>query len=100
MPTTGLEIFSYLVRWFSFAGPVYVLYKIPEWGLSFINIFGVMSGVVTVIQIFAAMIQFKGRISILNLIAVFFYFPYTILLNLILISGVIRYSFSRKRYFH
>jgi peptidoglycan-N-acetylglucosamine deacetylase len=99
LPTATQEIVWYIFRWFSLSGPFYVLYMIPEWGLSTLNIFGVMSGIITFFIAITAMIIFKARIYIKTLIALFFYFPYTILLNLIIIIGVIKYSFSKKKYF-
>lgn len=94
-----LTAFMYLFRWFSLLGPVYVLYKLPEWGLSFLNIFGVMSGIITTFNIIGAMKQFRGRVTPATLVAIFFFFPYTIILNMIIISCVVKYSFAKKRYF-
>jgi len=94
-----VEIFMYLFRWFSLIGPVYVLYKIPDWGLSFLNLFGVMSGVISTFTIISAIKISRGKVTVPTLIAIFFYFPYTILLNAVVIVGVLKYSFSRKRYF-
>ncbi len=89
LPQTGMEIASYLFRWFSAVGPFYVLYKIPEWGLNVYNIFGVMSGVISLFLIAFAIRLFKDKYTIGNTLATFFYFPYTIFLNsLICISMV------------
>jgi hypothetical protein len=94
------EVFMYIFRWFSITGPFYVLYKIPEWGLSFLSIFGILSGLITLFVLIIALIKYKGEKHIYTFIALFFYFPYTILLNLILISGIIKYSFfTKKRFF-
>jgi len=98
-PEGALEAVSYLFRWFSLSGPVYVLYKIPDWGLNFINIFAVMSGIITFIMSIAALIMFRGKFHIKTLLALFFYFPYTIIQDAIIIAGVIKYSISKKRYF-
>ena len=98
-PEQTLEAVFYIMRWFSLAGPVYVLYKIPDWGLNILNIFGVLSGIITLIMSFYAIKKFKSWVNIKTLIALFFYFPYTILINLILISGIVKYTFSKKRYF-
>ena len=98
-PEQTLEAIFYIIRWFSLAGPVYVLYKIPDWGLNILNIFGVLSGIITLVMSFYAIKKFKSWINIKTLIALFFYFPYTILINLILISGIVKYTFSKKRYF-
>jgi len=91
--------FSYLFRWFSLSGPFYVLYKMPEWGLSLLNIFGVSAGIITFILSIIAIKSFKGKITLQAIISMFFYFPYTIVINLIIVFGVIKYSFSKKKYF-
>jgi cellulose synthase/poly-beta-1,6-N-acetylglucosamine synthase-like glycosyltransferase len=99
MPSGFLNIFSYLFRWFSFLGPVYVLYMLPVWGLNFINIFGVSAGIITTILILSSIIKFKGKINLSKLLVVFFYFPYTLVLNAILVSAVFKHGFSKKKYF-
>jgi len=100
MPSEGLlSAFSYLFRWFSLAGPVYVLYKIPDWGLSLINIFGVLSGIIMFIIIIFSITRFKGRINLQKLLVAFFYFPYTLILNLILTSAIVKYTISKKKHF-
>ncbi len=99
LPETIPEILSYLFRWFSIAGPVYVLYKLPEWGLTTLNIFGVLSGLITLFMTFLAIKRFRGKVGIKTLIGVFFYFPYTILLNIIMISGIIKYIWKKDSFF-
>ncbi|MFH1850380.1 MAG: glycosyltransferase [archaeon] len=89
----------YLIRWFSLWGPFYVLYKIPEWGISLLNIFGVLSGIITLLLTASALRMFSGRPRLMTAIAVVFYFPYTIVINLIIVSGVIKYLRSKKKYF-
>jgi len=92
-------LFGYLFRWFSIAGPFYVLYKIPEWGLNFNNFFGVFSGIISTIMIIAAIRMFKDKINLKNIFAVFFFFPYTIVLNIIISFSLVTHPFSKKRYF-
>ena len=99
MPSGFLNIFSYLFRWFSFLGPIYVIYMIPVWGLNFINIFGVSAGIITTILILSSIIKFKGRINLSKLLVIFFYFPYTLVLNTILVSAVFKHGFSKKKHF-
>ncbi len=94
-----LTLFGYLFRWFSLSGPFYVLYKIPEWGLNFHNFFGVFSGIISAILIFASIKMFKDKINFKNIFAAFFYFPYTIILNMIISLSLISYVFSKKRFF-
>ena len=93
------SIFTYFFRWFSLLGPVYVLYKIPEWGVSIYSIFGVLSGIMTTILSIAALRMFKDRISIKNMFAIFFYFPYTIALNMIILVSRLRHRFWIKSFY-
>ena len=93
------SLFWYLFRWFTLTGPFYVLYKIPEWGISLYNIFGVLSGVMSLFLMTAAIYLFNDRLNFKNLVALFFYFPYTILLNTITILGLIKLIFIKKRHF-
>jgi hypothetical protein len=99
MPEQFISQFYYIFRWFSLAGPVYVLYMLPEWGLSLVNIFGVLAGIITAVMITISINRFKGKFSILKAIAIFFYFPYTLILNLILAFSILKYAFSKKKYF-
>ncbi|MBW2981390.1 hypothetical protein KY343_00790, partial [Candidatus Woesearchaeota archaeon] len=90
---------SYTFRWFSFLGPLYVLYKIPKGWLSIYNMFGVFSGIISVLLITKALFLFKEKFNFRNVIAIFFYFPYTIILNTIIIISLLSMVFFRKRYF-
>jgi cellulose synthase/poly-beta-1,6-N-acetylglucosamine synthase-like glycosyltransferase len=92
-------LFMYLFRWFSLAGPVYVIYKIPVWGFSLYSAFGVLSGLISVFMIIWAIYSFNDRINIKNLFGIFFYFPYTILLNFIAAFSVIKIIFLKGGYF-
>ncbi len=89
-PTGGSEAALYLIRWFSLWGPIYVLYKIPEWGINILNIFGVLSGIFSVAMIVFSLKSYHGRITVRDLFAIIFYFPYTIIMNLIVAGSVIR----------
>jgi cellulose synthase/poly-beta-1,6-N-acetylglucosamine synthase-like glycosyltransferase len=95
-----IEAGAYLLRWFSLAGPFYVLYKVPEWGISFLSIFGVMAGLLTLTSTLIAMGIFKEKYSVKEVVCIIFYFPYTILINFSLVLGVIyNLLFARKKYF-
>lgn len=91
--------FSYLFKWFSLMGPIYVIYKIPEWGVSVYSIFGVLSGIMTTILSIAALKMFKDEINLKNIFAVFFYFPYTIVLNIIILVSLLRYRFWERSFY-
>jgi cellulose synthase/poly-beta-1,6-N-acetylglucosamine synthase-like glycosyltransferase len=90
---------SYTFRWFSLLGPLYVLYKIPEGWLSIYNVFGILSGIISAFLITKALYLFKEGFKIKNLIAIFFYFPYTIILNTIIVISLLSMLFFRKKYF-
>ena len=99
-PSSGIsEGFWYIFRWFSLAGPFYVLYKIPQGWLSFLNISGISAGILTFIFSSLAILKFKGKFNIKTLLAIFFYFPYTIILNTIIVVSMFYYGFSKKKYF-
>jgi cellulose synthase/poly-beta-1,6-N-acetylglucosamine synthase-like glycosyltransferase len=90
---------SYTFRWFSFLGPLYVLYKIPEGWLSIYNIFGVLSGIISTFLITKALFLFKEKMYFKNIIAIFFYFPYTIILNTIVVISLLSMVFLKKKHF-
>lgn len=94
-----VSVFSYLFRWFSLSGPLYVIYKIPEWGLSFYSFFGVLSGIISSVMIISSIKIFKDKLDFKNLLAVFFFFPYTIILNTFIIISVLRFKTWKNFYF-
>ncbi|MFT4311010.1 MAG: glycosyltransferase [Candidatus Woesearchaeota archaeon] len=91
--------FGYFFRWFSFAGPLYVIYMIPVWGLSFYSLFGVLSGIISVTFILISFYTFSDKIRFMDALAVFFYFPFTILLNIAIMLGVLSYSVNKTGVF-
>ncbi len=93
------SIFSYFFKWFSLMGPAYVIYKIPDFGISIYSIFGVLSGIITTILSIAALRMFKDKISLKNIFAIFFYFPYTIVLNIIILISLLRHRFWIRSYY-
>ena len=90
---------SYLFKWFSLLGPIYVIYHIPDFGVSLYSIFGVLSGIMTTILSIAALRQFKDSVSLKNMLAVFFYFPYTIVLNMIILISLLKHRFWEKSFY-
>lgn len=94
-----LDFFMYFFRWFSLLGPFYVVYKIPVWGISTYNIFGVLSGIMSIFLIIRAINMFGDKMNIKNIFAIFFYFPYTIILNTIILTSLIRLIFLKRKYF-
>jgi len=96
---TPFMLFMYLFRWFTLTGPIYVLYKIPEWGISLYSIFGVLSGIISVFLIIKAIYMFKDKLRLKNALGIFLYFPYTIILNSIIVISLIKLVFLKKKYF-
>lgn len=96
---SSITLFMYFFRWFSLLGPFYVIYKIPQWGVSLYSIFGVLSGIISVFLIIKAVYMFKDKLYLKNILGIFFYFPYTIILNSIILISLIKIIFLKKRYF-
>ena len=99
LPDVHSEIPIYLFRWFSIFGPLYVIYKIPHWGISFLSIFGILSGIFTSILKLMSLHKFNEKLNLSRILVLIFYFPYTIVLNFILVLSLIKYSKNRNRYF-
>ena len=97
MPVVLADIPLYLFRWFTLIGPFYVLSKIPEWGINIYNIFGVLAGIISLLFTVSAVIMQKEKVFLRHVLAVFFYFPYTILLNLAVAVSVIKHIFSFRK---
>ncbi|MCB9358728.1 glycosyltransferase family 2 protein [Candidatus Woesearchaeota archaeon] len=93
------DTFWYLFRWFTLSGPIYVIYKIPEWGISLYGIFGVLGGLISAFLIIWAIIVFKDKFDLKNIIAIFLYFPYTLILNMIIVISLVRLLFLKRSYF-
>lgn len=102
LPYNSQGMFSmlgYFFKWLSLMGPIYVLYKIPDFGVSLYSIFGVLSGIMTTILSIAALKMFNDRVSLKNVLAIFFYFPYTIVLNIIILVSLLKNRFWSKSYY-
>ena len=93
------SMLSYFFKWFSLMGPVYVLYKIPDFGISIYSIFGVLSGIMTTMLSISALKLFKDKVSLKNIFAIFFYFPYTIVLNIIILISLLRHRFWERSFY-
>lgn len=93
------DVFMYFFRWFTLSGSVYVLYHMPEWGFSIYNFFGVMSGVMSTIFLIIAVKLLDELWFFGNAIALFFYFPYTILLNISIVLSILKYKFYKPSFF-
>jgi cellulose synthase/poly-beta-1,6-N-acetylglucosamine synthase-like glycosyltransferase len=99
--TTGFGIFAYLFRWFTLSGPVYVVYMniTNQWPWSVYNIFGIMSGLISVVMLVASLIIAKEKSWVKNAVCIFFYFPYTIILNILMIGSIWRFFSKKNKHF-
>jgi cellulose synthase/poly-beta-1,6-N-acetylglucosamine synthase-like glycosyltransferase len=93
------SLFMYIFRWFSLLGPVYVIYKIPVWGISLYSFFGVLSGILSAFLIVWGLYSFNDKLNLKNAIGIFFYFPYTILLSFIVAASLAKIIFLKRGYF-
>jgi len=96
---SAMSALIYTVRWFSLWGPFYVLSKVPEWGVSVLSIFGVLSGIITLLLSIGGLVRFRVRPYPAMALALFFYFPYTIIMNVSIVAGVLSHPFRKVRYF-
>ncbi|MBI3105937.1 MAG: glycosyltransferase family 2 protein, partial [Candidatus Rokubacteria bacterium] len=85
-----LEIAFYALRWLSLAGPVYMVFKIPEWGIHSTYVFGVAAGLLSALLMLVANLRYD-RPSVRTALAIFFYFPYTLLLSAMMMGSLAAY---------
>jgi cellulose synthase/poly-beta-1,6-N-acetylglucosamine synthase-like glycosyltransferase len=91
---TFTDTFMYLFRWFSMLGPLYSIYMIPVWGINFFSIFGILAGLISVTFIIVSVTIFRDTVRLREVLAIFFYFPYTLMLNSVILVSVIKYMLS------
>ncbi len=87
----------YTFRWFSLFGPFYTLYMLPVWGFSIFSFFAVLSGIITASIIVIGLRAMGEKIGLRELLCIFFYFPYTILISIVMMAGTIKYIASGGR---
>ena len=80
-------------------GPIYVIYKIPKWGISAYTIFGVLSGIITTLLSILALRMFNEKITFKSVFAIFFYFPYTIVLNIMILVTLLSHRFWKSSFY-
>lgn len=97
--SSSIDLFLYFFRWFSLAGPLFVVYKLPVWGFSIYNFFGVWTGIMTSIVLVISIKSLKENLFIKNAVGVFFYFPYTIILNISSVLSIFKYKFYKHTFF-
>jgi len=82
-----LDMSLYLLRWGSIAGPVYMVLKIPEWGINFTYFFGVVAGLLSPLLMLVALLWYD-RLRLRAVLATLFYFPYTLLLSAMMLGSL------------
>ena len=96
---TFMDAFMYLFRWFSIFGPLYSVYMIPEWGISFFSAFGILAGLISVTFIIVSVTIFRDTVRLREVLAIVFYFPYTLVLNMVILISIVKYAFYESRGF-
>jgi cellulose synthase/poly-beta-1,6-N-acetylglucosamine synthase-like glycosyltransferase len=100
IPYNSASLFDlsfYLFRWFNLIGIFYAMYMLPRWGVSFLSIFGILAGFITLFMILISFRVFKEKMGIRKYMGVFFFFPYTLLMNMMIISGAVAHVFKRGK---
>ncbi|MBI2134255.1 glycosyltransferase family 2 protein [Candidatus Woesearchaeota archaeon] len=91
LPSNSTSILTaafYVFRWLNLFGIVYLIYKVNEWGIRYYTLFGVLSGIISTVMILASLRVFNAKISLKNILAITFYFPYTLMLNAIIAISI------------
>jgi len=94
---TPVDTFLYFFRWFSFAGIIHMIYMIPQWGINIVYIFGIIAGIMTFFLMYIALRRYGEKLNFRNFLGLFFYFPYTLLLNLTLIGGIFYFVIKKGK---
>lgn len=87
MPDT--EILRYIIGYFSLVGPVEVLLNIPQGWLNIYNVFGILTGLSMPILLLTSITKRRNP-DHKDVFTLFFYFPYTLYLNLSFSIGIIK----------
>lgn len=82
-----LDVSLYVLRWASVAGPIFMLAKIPEWGINPTYFFGVLAGLVSPLLMLIA-VRWYDRLTLRAVLATCFYFPYTLLLSTMMMGSL------------
>ncbi len=88
------DIGFYFLRWFSFAGPVYMVWMMQYWTIHPFYVLGVFSGIALFVLMLYSFVSHREQITWRSLLAMIFFFPYSILVNFMMIGSVI--SFLRS----
>ncbi|MGV8141553.1 MAG: hypothetical protein ACP5NW_03885, partial [Candidatus Woesearchaeota archaeon] len=63
------------------------------------SIFGILAGLISVTFIIISVTIFRDTVRLREVLAIFFYFPYTILLNTVILVSIVKYVFMDARGF-
>ncbi len=88
-----LDLGVYVLRWVSVAGPLYMVLKIPEWGINYTYFFGVLAGLLSPLLMLVALRRYDSP-TMRTTLATLFYFPYTLLLSAMMIGSLAAYIHS------
>jgi len=88
-----LDLGFYVLRWVSVAGPLYMVLKIPEWGINYTYFFGVLAGLLSPFLMLVALRRYD-RPTMRTTLATLFYFPYTLLLSAMMMGSLAAYIHS------
>jgi len=85
-----LDLSLYVLRWATIVGPVYMLAKIPAWGINFTYFFGVLAGLLAPLLMLVA-VRWYDRLTLRAVLAILGYFPYTLLLSAMMMGSLVAY---------
>ncbi len=85
----------YFFTWFSLAGPLYSIYMIPTWGFSIHTIVGILPAFFSTFLILYSLKKFREKIGIKQIFAIFFFFPYCLLINFCFIAAIFLFFIKR-----
>jgi cellulose synthase/poly-beta-1,6-N-acetylglucosamine synthase-like glycosyltransferase len=85
-----LDAAFYALRWFSIAGPVYMVLETLKWGINYTYFFGVVAGLLSSVLMLVAHLRYD-RLTMGTTFAILFYFPYTLLLSAMMVGSLVAY---------
>ena len=92
-----LDVGFYALKWVSLIGPIQVfyMYATGQWAVSYFVFFGVLSGVLSSLLLVFSLRRYGEKMNLRNFLAVFFYFPYTLMLSVMMIASILSYLNNR-----
>lgn len=99
LPANSATLFDlsfYLFRWMSLAGVVYMIYMIPQWGVNWVYMFGVLAGIISSLFFLLSIIRYD-KLRLGNVLAIFFFFPYTLVMSVFMIGGILSFFATKGK---